>query len=130
MNQSNGELLALVLLTIGETSHAYSSFLPSHFTIRNWVLDGQPEKVTENVKNLRSGYLPATGFGVGLGAAISYLSKSKLPLIASIIASAAMITLYERALPPELRLNPLQALIPSKQPVISVSPPTQIGMGL
>lgn len=104
MNKQEGEILALVLLTVGETGHAFSAFLPSHFTIRNWVLSGSNGQIDQNIANLRSGYVPATAFGVGLGAAISFLARSPLPLIASVAASGAMILLYEQALPPERRL--------------------------
>lgn len=106
----SGEIIALALLSAGEASHSFSAFLPSRFTIRNWVLDGEEQKVDENIVNLRSGYIPALIFGLGLGAIVSVIAKSALPLAFAAGTSLAMITLYEGALPPEKRLNPVLAL--------------------
>jgi len=53
---------------------------------------------------MRSGYKPAAIFSVVLGGAVSLLTKSPVPLVASTIATGFMICQYEAALPPEYRL--------------------------
>ena len=107
----NGETLALSLLSAGEASHSFSAFLPSRFTIRNWVICGEADEVRDNIANLRSGYKPAVLFGMGLASVVSVIAKSVLPRLFSAGTSLAMIKLYEAALPPELQLkNPLDFL--------------------
>lgn len=104
-DKNSGEVLALALLSAGEASHAFSAFLPSRFTIRNWVVCGTPEEVRENVANLRSGYRPAALFGLGLGAVISVIARSPLPVVFAAATTVAMVKLYEAALPPEMQLQ-------------------------
>lgn len=107
-----GDVLALALLTAGEQAHAFSAYLPSHFTIRNWVLEGKNQReIDANICNLRSGYLPSLAFGLGLGAVISFIAKSPLPFLFSVGTGAVMINLYERALPEDKRLkSPLDVI--------------------
>lgn len=103
--KADGQVLALSLLTAGEMAHAYSAFLPSRFTIRNWVLDGSEEKQAQNISDLRSGYIPALIFGLGLGGVVSYIARSTLPLIFSGVTGVAMLALYEQALPSHKQLH-------------------------
>ena len=108
MNKAEGEELALALLAAGESAHAFSAFLPSRFTIRNWVLDAsQGAGIDANIANLRSGYGPSIALGLGLGGVISLLAKSALPLLFAAGTSLAMLRLYEDALPADKRLEPL-----------------------
>jgi len=104
VSETERELIALSLLSAGEAAHAWSAFNPSAFTIRNWVLDGDPQKVQQNIANLRSGYLPAIAFGVGLGAVVSLIARSPLPAAFAGLTSLLMLVLYEQALPAEKRL--------------------------
>ncbi len=101
----DSNIIALSLLTAGEQAHSFSAYLPSHFTIRNWVLDGTKEKQDANISNLRSGYIPSLIFGLGLGGVVSYIAKSPLPFIFSAATAAAMVMLYEQALPADKRLH-------------------------
>ena len=114
----NGEVLALSLLSAGESAHAFSAFLPSHFTIRNWVLcEDSEEEVYFNIVKLRSGYKPALLFGMGLGAVVSIIAKSPLPILFAGGSSLLMLQLYEGALPKELRLrNPMDIFLPEPPP--------------
>ena len=111
----DSQTIALALLAGGEVSHAYSSYLPSYFTIRSLALDGDPDTVARKVANLRSGYVPATVFGLGLATVISVIAKSPLPLLVGGAAALTMVTFYEGALPPGMRLDPLQALLAGVQ---------------
>ena len=99
MSVESGSELALSILTAAESAHAFSAFLPSYFTIRTFAVDGPPEVVQQKLKNLRSGYIPATIYGLGLGGLVSYIAKSPLPLVFSGITVAIMIALYEQAIP-------------------------------
>lgn len=99
------EVIALSLLTAGEMAHAFSAFMPSRFTIRNWVLDGDHRQVREKVASLRSGYAPALVFGLGLGGVVAVIARSPLPLLFSAATGAALVHLYEQALPAEMRLG-------------------------
>lgn len=104
MNKSNGEVLALALLTAGEQAHAFSSFMPSAFTANNWVLAGSPEEIQQRVAMWRKGYRPALAFGLGLGAVISWIAHSPLPLIFAAGSGVAMGAMYEGVLPAEYRI--------------------------
>ena len=114
----NGEVLALSLLSAGESAHAFSAFLPSRFTIKNWVLCAEDGKeLEENIANLRSGYKPALLFGMGLGAVVSIIAKSPIPILFAGGSSLLMLQLYEGALPKELRLrNPMDIFLPEPPP--------------
>lgn len=103
----NGELIALTLLAAAETAHSFSSYLPSYFTIKSFALSGDKEEVRRKVSDLRSGYVPASIFGMALGAVVSTLAKSPLPFLATIASAGVMIVLYEGALPADMRLYSL-----------------------
>ena len=100
----NGELIALTLLAAAETAHSFSSYLPSYFTIKSFALAGDGPDVQRKVTDLRSGYVPASIFGMALGAVVSMLAKSPLPFLATIASAGVMIALYEGALPSDMRL--------------------------
>lgn len=100
----NGELVALTLLAAAETAHSFSSYLPSYFTIKSFALSGDQEEVHRKVSDLRSGYVPASIFGIALGAVVSMRAKSPLPFLATIASAGVMIALYEGALPQDMRL--------------------------
>ena len=108
----NSDLVALSLLSGAETAHAFSSFLPSTFTVKSFALDSSTGNVGQKVADLRAGYRPATAFGILLGAVVSVVAKSPLPLAASAGAAGVMLVLYERNLPPEMRVGPIAALFP------------------
>jgi undecaprenyl pyrophosphate phosphatase UppP len=88
----NGEKIALTLLAASETAHVFSQFEPSIFTIRHLANkdNGQVD--------IRIGYIPALGMGLGIAGAISLLIKSMWPLVASIIVGGVTISVYEWAL--------------------------------
>ncbi len=127
----NEQTIALTLLTMAETGHAFSAFEPSYFTIRTFALEGDRERVAWKVANLRSGYVPAVMFGLGLGAIVSWLARSPLPLLGSAATVAFMVWQYERALPAPLRLDPLQALVAACGPPALPGPatPAEVGLG-
>jgi len=113
-DQVNKDTIALSLLTAAESGHAFSAYLPSYFTIKSFALDGDPAEVQRKVANLRSGYVPAIGFGLLLGGVVSVLAKSYLPLLTSAGAAVLMVFFYEGALPADIRLFSLPWQEPPK----------------
>lgn len=101
---TDSEVVALTILSMAEAAHSYSAYLPSFFTIKTLALDDADGKRDEKIANLRSGYVPAAGFALLIGSIVSVLSKSPLPLLGSAVTSAVMVSLYEQALPTEIRL--------------------------
>ena len=89
----NGEKIALTLLAASETAHVFSQFEPSIFTIRHLA-----NKEQDGYTDIRIGYIPALGMGLGIAGAISLLIKSKLPIIASLAVAAVTIGVYEWAI--------------------------------
>jgi len=98
------DVLALSLLSAGEVAHSFSSFMPSRFTLSNWVLDGTDAEVQVRLRSFRAGYLPAVAWGIGLSAVVSVVAESALPLLFGTGTAAAMVALYEQGIPPERRL--------------------------
>lgn len=101
---TDSEVVALTILSMAEAAHSYSAYLPSFFTIKTLALDDGDGKRDEKIANLRSGYIPAAGFALLIGSIVSVLSKSPLPLLGSVVTSAVMVSLYEQALPENIRL--------------------------
>jgi hypothetical protein len=122
------EIIAFALLTAGEGLHSGSAFLPSYFTIRTLALQPTPDgpSVEQKLRNLRSGYVPAVGFALFMGTAVSILAEHPLPLVAAAGTSVLMVAAYESALPADVRFNLLPAGSPSLPPgtVIDVTPGT------
>ncbi len=110
------DTIALSAVAAAESAHAYSSFLPSTFTVKAFTLDSNSGDVAKKVAQLRSGYLPATIFSIALGTGLSLVARSWAPVAFSAVAAAGMVTLYERNLPAEMRLNPIQALLAGEKP--------------
>jgi hypothetical protein len=86
------EQVALTILVGAEAAHAFSAFMPSYFTIKTFPT------TQADIDNLRSGYVPAFFFNGVLGLAASWLTKSYLPMLAVLAASAGMVYLYEQAI--------------------------------
>lgn len=75
-----------------EALHAYSAFNPSIMTIRKFADDA------DAVKAIRQGEMLATAFTVILGWVLSEITDSYLPLIFTVAAALAYVTVYEFAL--------------------------------
>ena len=75
-----------------EGAHAFSAFLPSIFTIRHFAL------TEDAARSIRDGELMGTFFALSLGAVVSSLLSTKLPLVFAAVTSAAMVSVYEYAL--------------------------------
>jgi len=105
------DVIALSLLTAGESMHAGSAYLPSWFTVKSFALQqlpGDPLTVQQKVANFRSGYLPAVLFGLGMGVVVSVIAEHPLPVIMAAGTSTLMIAAYESALPSGIRMGTAQ----------------------
>ena len=105
LGHPTAQTLALSAVAAGETFHLGSACMPSYYTARNWILNGDPAKTAKGVADYRSGYRPAALIGMGLSIALSVLAESPLPTIFAGGAVIAMLAMYENALPAELRLR-------------------------
>jgi len=76
-----------------EGAHAFSAFLPSIFTIRAFAA-GNPGAQ----RAIRDGEILGTAFALGLGAGVSALIGSKLPITFSAVTALVMVSVYEYAL--------------------------------
>lgn len=96
------DILLSVFVAV-EGAHAFSAFMPSAFTMKKFA-EGDLD-----LKRLRSGYTPAVLFNITIGALVTVLIKSPLPLVLSILTIAAMIALYEQEIPKEgMNANEIQ----------------------
>ncbi len=87
----NESLLLSVFVAV-EGAHAFSAFMPSWFTVQKFS-DGE-----EDIKRLRSGYIPAAIFNLVLAAIVAKIIKSPLPLLVAVFVMLFMIAMYEGAI--------------------------------
>jgi hypothetical protein len=95
-----------------EGAHAFSAFLPSIFTIRAFA-----SRNPGATKAIRDGEIIGTAFAVGLGAVVSALIGSKLPVTFSIVTSMVMVSVYEYALRTANDGQAVQIPAPQQAPV-------------
>lgn len=92
-----GESVAMAVLVAFEAPNLYSGLLPSMFTISSPFFHEQSAR-EGNCRRIRQGELIATGLSVGIALAASKLTKSYLPLYATLVMDAVLIACYEYAL--------------------------------
>lgn len=98
--------LGAIVLAAAQVPQSWSLLAPDAYQLRQAVATGQVDTAA-----LRATYLPATGLSLAVGAALGYAARSWLPVAVAGVTSVGLVTLYEHALPPEVRLaNPLEAL--------------------
>lgn len=89
-----GEDLVFIPLIVGEASGVFAGFCPSWFTVSSPFFHDQEAK-GGNVKRIRWGEIAATVIVVATGAAISYHTKSNIPLWVSIATCGVFVGGYE-----------------------------------
>ena len=89
-----GEDLVFIPLIIGEASGVFAGFCPSWFTVSSPFFHEQEAK-EGNIRRIRWGEVAATSIVMATGWAITYHTKSKLPLIMSALTCAVFIFGYE-----------------------------------
>jgi hypothetical protein len=89
-----GEDLVFIPLIIGEASGVFAGFCPSWFTVSSPFFHDQDAK-EGNVRRIRWGEVAATGIVVATGWAITYHTKSSLPLIMSVLTCGVFVFGYE-----------------------------------
>lgn len=110
------DLLAMTVMVAGLSSNLYGLYLPDWYALKtSGNLHTNDEDTALRLAAMRSGYVPATGFGLALATAISLSQRSLLPLLVGMGVSWAMISSYEAAVPAEHRLNPLGAVLAGLQ---------------
>lgn len=86
--------LVLIPLIVGEASGVFAGFCPSWFTVSSPFFHEQSAR-EGNVKRIRWGEAAATAIVVGTGWALSYHTKSALPLLVSLATCGVFIGGYE-----------------------------------
>ncbi len=86
------EKILASLIAAVESSHFFSAFLPSVFTIRTF----RDQPLT--VDSIRKGEAYATTFALGLGVLLAYYVESPLPVLITAVMCVLMIWVYEKAL--------------------------------
>ena len=86
--------VTIIILLIGEASGVFAGFCPSWFTVSSPFFHEQECK-EGNVKRIRWGEIAATAIVVSTGFAVSWRSKSRLPLYASLAICGIFIGGYE-----------------------------------
>jgi len=90
----SGDKITIMILLIGEASGVFAGFCPSWFTVSSPFFHEQEAK-DGNIKRIRWGEIAATAIVVATGAAVSYRTKDKFPLIVSLLISGVFIGGYE-----------------------------------
>ena len=86
--------LVFIPLIVGEASGVFAGFCPSWFTVSSPFFHEQSAR-EGNVKRIRWGEVAATVIVVGTGWAITYHTKSPLPLFVSLATCGVFIAGYE-----------------------------------
>lgn len=84
----NEDVLLAVFVAV-ESAHAFSAYMPSAFTVRTFAKD------EVDIKNLRSGYLPAVLFVALISSIVAVVRKNAMYLVIAALVSVMMISLYE-----------------------------------
>jgi hypothetical protein len=92
MNGKTAEQVMMSAFVALESAHAYSAVLPSIFTIRTFGEEPGTEQA------IRDGEVFGTLFALSLGAIVSQVIDSWMPLAFSAVTSAVMVSVYENAL--------------------------------
>lgn len=86
--------LVFIPLIVGEASGVFAGFCPSWFTVSSPFFHEQDAK-EGNIKRIRWGEAGATLIVVATGWAITYHTKSPLPLLVSLLTCGVFIGGYE-----------------------------------
>lgn len=88
------EDLVFIPLIVGEASGVFAGFCPSWFTVSSPFFHEQEAK-EGNIRRIRWGEVGATAIVVATGVAISWQTKSSLPLWMSVATCAVFVGGYE-----------------------------------
>ena len=86
--------LVFIPLIVGEASGVFAGFCPSWFTVSSDFFHGQGSR-EGNIRRIRLGEIAATVIVMATGVAISYQTKSRIPVVLSALTCAAFIAGYE-----------------------------------
>lgn len=105
MTRPEGTLTAWTVLAMTGTAQAFNGLGANVPQIRAEATDH------ETAERLRASYKPAAALALGAAAALSYLSRSWVPLAASAATGYALMQVYERNMPQHLRREPVATLL-------------------
>lgn len=92
--QSNGQVIALTVMTVAETPNLFSGMLPSLWTIGHF--SGQDRGETTHW--IRKGEAIASVMSLAIGLAVSNLAGSPLPFVGTVLMVGVLLAAYEHAL--------------------------------
>jgi hypothetical protein len=93
-NDDKTDNIVILILLIGEASGVFAGFCPSWFTVASPFFHEQEAK-EGNVKRIRAGEAAATAIVMATGGAVSYQTKSLVPVLGAALISAVFIAGYE-----------------------------------
>lgn len=105
MIKRENNLTAWTVLAVTGTAQAFSGLGASLPMIRAEAQD------SAGCERMRAGYRPAAALAFGAAGALSYLSGSWVPLLASVATGYAFMTVSERAMPTNLQREPVVTLL-------------------
>ena len=99
---ANSEALGAATIALGQTVGAFQFFLPRLSDVRK----AGPNDA-DMIGDVRMGEVAAGALCIGIGAMVSSLSGSAVPVVVSILTAAAMMCVYESALRGDKPFNPV-----------------------
>ena len=105
MIRRENNLTAWTVLAVTGTAQAFSGLGASLPMIRAEAQD------PAGCERMRAGYRPAAALAFGAAGALSYLSGSWVPLLASVATGYAFMTVSERAMPIHMQREPVITLL-------------------
>lgn len=98
----SGEIIGPATLALSQSIGAFQFFLPHLSEVRKVTPDSDPSKAAD----VRLGEVAACTLAVGVGLVIANLTGSSVPLFATLVMSAVLVTVYEASLRAD---HPLQS---------------------
>lgn len=98
----NQEILGPSILGITTAVGAVNSFLPNITEVRKASADGDPSFAAD----VRMGEVATVALAVGVGALVSSLTGSSVPVAMAVLASVGLVVLYESTLRADRPMEP------------------------
>lgn len=87
-------MLGPATLSISQSVGLFQAFLPRFTDVRRTIPSTDPA----TTRDVRMGEIAAASLAIGIGAVVSNLTGSPVPIVISMVCSAGLIVLYESAL--------------------------------
>lgn len=106
---ASSEALGAATIALGQTVGAFQFFLPRLSDVRKAGPDD-----ADMIGDVRMGEVAAGALCLGIGAMVSSLSGSSVPVVVSLLTAVAMVCVYESALRGNKPFNPVRPLVVSE----------------